>query len=103
MAKKALMREKGEHFFSDGLSLYVNRVYEEFELPIHEHDFIEICYVWEGSGFHYIGDEVIRVTKGDVFFIPIGVPHIFRPSSQHAKVPLVIGNCIFDEKLFQFI
>jgi AraC-like DNA-binding protein len=101
--KSSPMLERGEQFFSNGLSLYVNRVYERFDLPEHEHDFIEICYVWEGSGFHYIEDQTIRVRKGDLFFLPVGVSHIFRPSTHNPKVPLIIGNCIFDEKIFRFL
>jgi len=103
MMKYNFRIEKGEEFFSGGLSLFVNRVNERFDLPKHEHDFIEICYVWEGSGFHYIGDETIRVTKGDIFFIPIGVSHIFRPTTTHSKNKLIIGNCIFDKRIFQLL
>lgn len=101
--KPSPMIERGDEFFSNGLSLYVNRVSEKFDLPEHKHDFIEICYVWEGSGFHYIEDQTIRVTKGDLFFLPVGVSHIFRPSAHNAKNPLIIGNCIFDEKIFRFL
>ncbi len=103
MRKRNLWVEKGEQFFANGLSLYVNRVSERFDLPEHEHDFIEICYVWAGSGFHYIEDRTIRVTQGDLFFLPVGVSHIFRPSSHNPKEPLIIGNCIFDEPIFRFL
>ncbi|MFC5404782.1 AraC family transcriptional regulator [Cohnella soli] len=103
MKKAGVWLETGEMFFHDGLNIYVNRVSERFDLPEHEHDFIEICYVWSGSGFHYIGDETIRVSQGDLFFLPVGVSHIFRPSSPSAKEPLMIVNCIFDEKLFRFL
>lgn len=103
MRKPSLMIEKGEQFFSNGLSLFVNRVNEKFDLPEHKHDFIEICYVWAGSGFHYIEDKTIRVSQGDLFFLPIGVSHIFRPSSHNPKQPLIIGNCIFDETIFSFL
>lgn len=103
MMKNNYLIEKGEEFFKNGLSIYVNRINELFDLPKHKHDFIEICYVWEGSGFHYIGDETKRVTKGDIFFIPIGIPHIFRPSTPHGKNKLIIGNCIFDKRIFHFL
>ncbi|TVY01239.1 helix-turn-helix domain-containing protein [Cohnella terricola] len=103
MRKSAVWLEKGELFFHNGLNIYVNRVNERFDLPEHEHDFIEICYVWSGSGFHYIGDETIRVSQGDLFFLPVGISHIFRPSSPEAKEPLMIVNCIFDEKIFRFL
>ncbi|MFC4601187.1 helix-turn-helix domain-containing protein [Cohnella hongkongensis] len=103
MRKSGVWLEKGELFFHNGLNIYVNRVSERFDLPEHEHDFIEICYVWSGSGFHYIGEETIRVSQGDLFFLPVGVSHIFRPSSPNAKEPLLIVNCIFEEKLFRFL
>ena len=103
MRKSGVWLEKGELFFHNGLNIFVNRVSERFDLPKHEHDFIEICYVWSGNGFHYIGEETIRVSQGDLFFLPVGVSHIFRPSSPNAKEPLLIVNCIFEEKLFRFL
>ncbi len=103
MRNQNLLVEKGEEFFANGLSLFVNRVHERFDLPEHVHDFIEICYVWAGSGFHYIGDRTIRVAQGDLFFLPIGVSHIFRPSTPNPREPLIIGNCIFDETIFRFL
>jgi AraC family L-rhamnose operon transcriptional activator RhaR len=103
MRKPDPILEKGEKFFANGLALFVNRVRERFDLAEHAHDFIEICYVWAGSGFHYVGDRTIRVSQGDLFFLPVGVSHIFRPSSPNPKEPLIIGNCIFDETIFRFL
>lgn len=103
MPRPELLVEKGEAFFTNGFSIFVNKVHERFDLPEHVHDFFEICYVWEGSGFHYIGDQTIRVTKGDLFFLPIGISHIFRPSSADRNKPLIICNCIFDEPLYHFL
>ncbi|MDR6879855.1 helix-turn-helix domain-containing protein [Bacillus sp. 3255] len=103
MPRPQLLVEKGEQFFRDGFSIFVNKVHERFELPEHVHDFYEICYVWEGSGFHYIGDRTLRVAKGDLFFLPIGISHIFRPASADPHKPLVICNCIFDEELYHFL
>ncbi|MBB6734640.1 AraC family transcriptional regulator [Cohnella zeiphila] len=103
MSRTSPMLEKGEQFFEGDMSLYVNRVSERFDLPVHEHDFIEICYVWAGTGFHYIEDQVMRVRQGDLFFLPIGVSHIFRPASARPKEPLMIGNCVLGEQLFRFL
>ena len=99
--KKNVMLTKGELYFNDELSIYVNRVSERFDLRVHEHDFVEICYVWEGSGFHYIDDKPMRVTKGDLFLIPIGVSHVFRPSSSAAGSRLIVGNCIFEQAILK--
>lgn len=101
MKKRILSLEKGEQFFENGFNIFVNRVSEKFDTPQHEHDFIEICYVWSGSGFHYIDNETVRVSQGELFFLPIGVSHIFRPSAADAKEPLIIINCIFEEDMLQ--
>ncbi|QHW31571.1 AraC family transcriptional regulator [Paenibacillus rhizovicinus] len=74
------------------MPVYVNRVHESFDLRMHAHDFIEICLVAEGSGFHYLDTEQMAVTRGDLFFIPIGISHVFRPAAKGQ--PLVLYNCI---------
>ncbi|REE54731.1 AraC family L-rhamnose operon transcriptional activator RhaR [Paenibacillus taihuensis] len=87
--------------------IYVNRVHETFELLMHAHDFIEVCIVAEGTGFHYIGDEQMPVARGDLFLIPVGVPHVFRPGSTARSRQLIIYNCIFTmeqlDKLLQAV
>ncbi|WP_029192709.1 AraC family transcriptional regulator [Paenibacillus harenae] len=101
--KKNVEVTKGELYLNKELPIFINRVSERFELREHAHEFVEICYVWEGGGFHYIGDKVMRVTKGDLFFIPIGVSHVFRPSSSAANQRLIVGNCIFERSVLEAI
>ncbi|MBW4085727.1 AraC family transcriptional regulator [Paenibacillus sp. S150] len=87
---------KGEYFFQKNLLLYVNRATETYQLPLHSHDFIELAFVAEGKGFHYTEQEVQQAFKGQLYFIPVGVSHVFRPSSPEAlKEPLVVYNCLF--------
>ncbi|RXZ81197.1 AraC family transcriptional regulator [Paenibacillaceae bacterium] len=102
-SKTKVILTKGEMFFRDDFPLYINRVYEWFDLPEHTHDFWEICYVWEGSGFHYIGNQVLRVKKGDLFLLETGVSHIFRPASQSTRNGLIVGNCIFNEQVLAML
>ncbi|WP_438444119.1 helix-turn-helix domain-containing protein [Gorillibacterium sp. sgz5001074] len=85
----------GSSFFHSETPIYVNRATESFELVEHTHDFIEITYVSEGSGVHYIQNERIPVAQGDVFFIPVGVSHVFRPTAPRPDRKLVVYNCIF--------
>lgn len=61
--------------------IHVNRVSESFELELHNHEFVEINYVSEGSGFQHIGGRVLPVKKGDLFYLPLGASHVFRPTS----------------------
>nr|WP_255570835.1 AraC family transcriptional regulator [Cohnella sp. CFH 77786] len=82
-------------FFDDSLPFYANRVEESFELHYHDHEFTEINYVAEGTGFHYVGDETVSVTQGELFILPLGTSHVYRPRSADARDPLVIYNFIF--------
>lgn len=84
----------GERYFANDLFIFVNRHEENFEKPHHFHDFVEITIVEEGKGFHYINDEVLPVSKGDIFLLPIGISHVFRPASTNAH--LIVYNVIFD-------
>lgn len=85
----------GEHFFEPGIPIYVNRANETFELIEHSHEFIEITYVSEGAGVHYIAGEVVPVGYGTLFFIPVGQSHVFRPKTPKKDLPLIVYNCLF--------
>ncbi|WP_054022988.1 AraC family transcriptional regulator [Bacillus sp. FJAT-28004] len=91
---------RGEYFFQNNQLLYVNRASESITSPYHDHDFLECVYIAEGAGYHHIGDQVHKVRKGQVFFIPIGISHVFRPiSSDKARNPLSVFNCVFSPLL----
>lgn len=85
----------------EGLELYANRAEETFQLEYHAHDFHEIACVSEGRGYHHIGGRVVPVAKGDVFLLPIGLPHVFRPASAGGGQRLVVYNCVFTEALLR--
>ncbi|MCU6711358.1 AraC family transcriptional regulator [Paenibacillus sp. J5C_2022] len=97
MKKHVLVTSNGMYLYP-GQPVYVNRVTESFRLEQHRHEFTELCYVSEGRGYHYIEDVTIPVAKGDLFYLPEGVSHVFRPST---PVPgegrLIVYNCIFDQ------
>ncbi|MBD2868511.1 helix-turn-helix domain-containing protein [Paenibacillus arenilitoris] len=92
---------RGENFFDLDIDIFVNREQEAFSLGQHTHDFVEINIVGEGCGFHYIEDQVVQVKQGDVFLIPIGTSHVFRPSSPERDKVLVVYNCIFRNKAME--
>ncbi|GAE94939.1 two-component response regulator [Gracilibacillus boraciitolerans JCM 21714] len=50
-------------------------------------------FVEEGKGFHYINNDIVRISRGDIFIIPIGVEHVLRPSDENNQ--LVIYNVLF--------
>lgn len=87
---------RGESFFEPDFPVFLNREPESFATGLHTHDFIELAFVTEGRGFHYVDGECLAVQKGDLFLLPIGTAHVFRPSSSDPANPLVVMNCIFD-------
>ena len=102
--KRVIIESKGTEFFEANLPIYVNRQNESFHIFQHTHDFLEICYVAEGKGFHYVNDQTIPVSKGDLFVIPIGTSHVFRPNSSRKNDHLVVYNCLFQmEPIIRFI
>lgn len=86
---------EGSLFFAPDLPIHVNRATESFRLREHIHDFVEISAVAEGEGEHYIGGTHFKVAKGDLFYIPVGVSHVFRPLSAAPGRDLVVYNCLF--------
>lgn len=91
---------KSEFFLHNNLHLYINRYAEDFAVPFHSHEFIEYCYVAEGKGFHHIELETFPVHKGMLYVIPVGISHVFRPSSPHYyEEPLIVYNCLFDRHM----
>ncbi len=94
----------GESFFRDDVLLYINRADEDYKVPMHNHDFLEIAYVAEGVGFHHIGGDVLKAQKGDLYVIPIGMPHVFRPTAGDvAKHPIAVYNCTVSTRLLDRI
>lgn len=81
-------------YIDDNGFLYVNDVKETQWLLEHVHDFIEIVIVLDGRGLQYIDGEPMHVQEGDVFALPIGVSHVFRPSPAKSAAPLIVRNII---------
>lgn len=91
----------GDKYFSEDLLIYLNRPQEGFERPHHFHNFIEITIVEEGKGYHYVNEEVMTVQKGELFLLPIGVSHVFRPLSSSSKDKLIVCNIAFDVQILK--
>lgn len=90
-----------ERIFKPNHPIFVSRVVESFYLSMHTHDFVEIVYCAEGTGFHHIEDEVLPVKRGDLFLLPVGVRHVFRPASADKDRLLVVYNCVFPYELIE--
>ncbi|GGD88816.1 AraC family transcriptional regulator [Paenibacillus nasutitermitis] len=79
-----------------GHFLTIQDVYEHQWLLEHTHDFPEMIYVLSGSGTQYINGIDIKAKEGDVYLIPIGTTHVFRPTVNATSVnSLRVRNVIF--------
>lgn len=87
---------KGENLFRDGIKVYCNRSDEltEYNGVLHSHDFIEICYVISGHGYHRLQDQTYKTSSGDLFVINGNIPHGFFPQENGNDFPLIY-NCAF--------
>ena len=98
------MKSRIEHHqcgihFTESCPIFVNRWEEGFTLPEHFHDFIEITYIAEGFGYHYVNGKEESVRRGDILFLPINTSHVFRPASLNPKNSLIVYNCIFPQEV----
>lgn len=59
---------------------------------IHEHEFLELAYVLEGSMDHYFNETPIHLQAGDFFIVDYHVHHWYK---QHGLTPLKVINCLF--------
>ncbi|MFC0211544.1 helix-turn-helix domain-containing protein [Paenibacillus chartarius] len=98
MVHRAIETSKSMNYFSDDIPYFVNRAYEGFYRLEHNHEFIEISCVSEGAGYHYIAGRQFSVQRGDIFYIPAGTSHVFRPKSPSMEGSFVIHNCLFSRE-----
>lgn len=103
MEQQTRIKLLGSSFYNETFPLYVNRAEEGFDLRFHLHDFVEVTYVAEGKGFHHIGGDTIPARQGDLFLVPEGVPHVFRPESAGRSQRLVVYNAVIGKGLWHII
>lgn len=61
------------------------------EPPRHCHEIEdETNMIYEGSLTYFIGDDIIHANAGDIVFMPRGVPHNFKVTSEKASVRLIV-------------
>ncbi len=66
-------------FTREGERLTIHRsVYIEGYLPVHDHDFLEIFYVEDGCGYHFLNGNRTELKKGDLVFLSYHSSHTFE-------------------------
>jgi AraC family L-rhamnose operon transcriptional activator RhaR len=86
---------QGKKHFKPGDSFSIVRFneYMKGKHIYHSHDFVEICYVLEGTGYHVLENDVHPVTRGDLFIINYDVSHTFYRENE--EEPLITYNILF--------
>ncbi len=115
--KKNLQRGEGikvfhytadEEFQSEEM-VGIKRICDRRDEEIHDHDFVEIVYIIEGSGRHYINDEEFAIKAGDLLFVNYGCTHAFLVDERLVaynlmiRVDYFIKNMIKEDNLFYML
>jgi AraC-type DNA-binding domain-containing proteins len=101
------MKFQSRDYFRQGEAFYMNR-FEEYtkeNYTYHSHDFVEICYVCSGNGYHIVDGREYKVIKGDLFIINCDVSHTFYKTSPNESLitfNIVFKPCFFDGILINF-
>lgn len=70
----------------------VVEIYDKPGVHYHEHDFLELSYVLEGSATHTTESGTTILSKGDYFIIDYHKSHKY---TQIGEVPFTVINCLF--------
>jgi len=91
-----MIQLKTSHFIARGegiaVSQYLEKMDDHFE---HTHEFIELVYIWSGSGHHFVNGTNYFVTRGDLIFMMVGDSH-----RHYSNQPIGIFNCYIDPDFF---
>ena len=74
----------------------VNRSVGYESVLTHSHSFVELVYVERGTGMQKLGNESMKLKKGDVFVIADDKQHFIRPSCEEKDFGLI--NVIFEKQ-----
>jgi len=70
-----------QRMFRDGENINISKQTIYKSEDIHTHEFIEIVYIFSGSGKQTIDQAEYNVKKGDLLFINCGQTHSFQTQS----------------------
>ena len=62
-------------FFNHSLDLVHAFLMPDYSIGMHEQEFFEINLITRGEGVHYIDDNAVETSAGDVFIIPPKISH----------------------------
>lgn len=66
---------------------------------IHTHEFIEIAYIYEGSGYQKINSTIYNVERGDILFFNFKDSHSIQPKESMGIVNVIFNPDFFSKEL----
>lgn len=95
-----LRKYESKDFMKSGEDVNVCLLHCKKENAIHIHDFVELVYVYKGSGTQTICNNTYNVKRGDMLFINHGQTHSFAPDGSGMTYINIMLNLNFvSEKL----
>jgi AraC-like DNA-binding protein/mannose-6-phosphate isomerase-like protein (cupin superfamily) len=68
-------------FIAPDEKIAISRLTNHRHEPEHTHSFIELVYIWAGSGCHHVNGQSFEVQRGDLLFMNVGDSHSFDVDS----------------------
>lgn len=96
-----MLRYKAEEEFQADAMVAIKRICDYRDEAVHNHDFVEMVYVMEGSGRHFINGEEFAVKAGDLLFINYGCTHAFHVEDKLVAYNLMIRVDYFTKNIFK--
>ena len=104
-----MLHYTAEQEFQDDSLVAIKKICDRKDEEIHDHDFVEMVYIIEGTGRHYINDEEFAIKAGNLLFVNYGCTHAFLVDDQLVaynlmiRVDYFIKNMIKDNNLFYML
>jgi quercetin dioxygenase-like cupin family protein len=79
--------------------IYQENIEQVFYDQLHQHEEIQISYIYKGSGTLLVGDSINDYKEGDILVIGENIPHVFR-SNTSASPESVMLTLFFTKTSF---
>ncbi len=84
-------------YIGKGKTIGMHRMVGKPNQALHNHDFIEICYIAEGEAIETIDGQSYHVKRGDSVFINCGSTHAFTTESGFTHVEIFFSPILVEE------
>ncbi len=90
---------KAKDYIKDHENMSILRYVTDKEEKAHTHDFIELEYIWSGSGIQVINGVSYQVGRGDLLFFNFGEIHAYYTAGEMGIINYSINIEFFNQEL----